>query len=979
MSVNQDSQSVKKQITYRNFPDFLSKHYKQKDSTLAITHTRIGSEQHNIKGGSYHIDDSELEVFWKLYYRDVVSKGNPEYLTEKQRESGPIAVDLDFRYSYVDVTTRQHDKDMIEDLVDTYLDETKKMFQYDDETDFPIFVFEKPDVNRLEQKKITKDGIHLIIGIQADRPTQIILRERVIEEISKKWKHLPITNDWNSVFDQGISAGTTNWQLFGSRKPDNQQYQLTYMFNINYDTSDGEFQRRRLDVSSFDVSKKISMLSVRYTKYTSYFMKNDFLLVYNEYKRLHQGGKPISNVLTISRSMNPNFTDSTVQTIRRIKCKEEAQTVLDLFLDSIKATDYELKEAYQYAMALPNKYYDQGSYDKWMRVGWALKNIGYCFKRSEQDALLIVWIVFSAQAKNFNYLTQVPDLVDRWVTMNPTNKGLTKRSLMYWAKEDAYEEYKKIRLTSIDYFVEMTLNSSCSNVLSTSKSLVDNDVAEILYQMFKDEYTCVDYKSNLWYRFVNHRWIKNDSGVSLSIAISTDVKDLYIRKREATAISMEMNSDYTPGYDTSEKDSKDDKNNPIKKRLHLLVDITAKLGMNAEKRNIMSQAKEKFWDTDFVKKLDTNPDLICFSNGVVDFKTKTFRNGLPEDYITLCTNINYIDINKDYAKYEGIVNEINEFMQQLFPEKELREYMWDHLASTMTGYTKAQTFNMYIGIGRNGKSVLVNLMSRVLGDYKEDAPVTLLTGPPPNACSATPALMNLKGRRLVVMQEPTKGDKINDGTMKLFTSGLDPISGRQLYGTTETFYPQMKLVVCSNIMLEVKTDDHGTWRRIRVVPYKSLFTENPVSDDPDKPYQFKVDFNMTEKFDEWKEVFASMLVNRVFQTNGDVKDCDIVMAASNKYRESQDYIAEFFRDCLIQDPSGKVKKTELNNQFKIWYEMTYGRCGVSPKDIHENMDKRFGSQKNGCWLGIRIRYERDDQDIPDDLAGIEDDISIEDL
>lgn len=678
--------------------------------------------------------------------------------------------------------------------------------------------------------------------------------------------------------------------------------------------------------------------------------------------------------MIVSKPIHPDFNDTTIQTMMRISNAEQMQHVVNLFLDSIKSVDYELKESYYYAMALPPKYYEANSYEKWIRVGWALKNISYSWAKETSgnpDILLVVWLAFSSRAKSFNYMTDVPDLVERWRGMNYTDKGLTRRSLMYWTKEDAPEEFKKIREKSIDHFVEITLTSKYSGIIP-NKSFVDSDVAEVLYQLFKDSYVCVSIKENKWYKFVGNRWLFNDSGVSLSKTISEELRNLYIKKREETFNQIKTKIDFTPDEQENEKDKKKrEKQDPIRQRMQQIVTHADKLGMTADKKNVMSQAKEKFWDAEFIKKLDTNPDLICFNNGVVDFKNKIFRNGLPEDYLSMCTNINYIDIDVQPEKYAKTVNEINTFMQQLFPEPELLGYMWDHLASTMTGYTNDQTFNMYIGHGQNGKSVLVNLMSKVLGDYQADPQVTLLTGLPPKAGAATPEIMSLKGKRYVVMQEPKRGDAINEGTMKLFTGG-DAISGRQLFGSTESFKPQMKLVVCSNSLLTVNSNDHGTWRRIRVVKFKSLFTENPVDNDSEKPYQYKIDFNITDKFEQWKEVFASMLVKHVFKTGGAIRKCDNVMAESNKYRESQDYLAEFVRDKVVVDVNGKIKKTELNQSFKQWYETTYGKCAVNLKEIHEYMDKKFGSQKSSTWKGVRIYYEKNEPDVPVDGSDISD-------
>jgi len=290
---------------------------------------------------------------------------------------------------------------------------------------------------------------------------------------------------------------------------------------------------------------------------------------------------------------------------------------------------------------------------------------------------------------------------------------------------------------------------------------------------------------------------------------------------------------------------------------------------------------------------------------------------------------------------------------------------------------------MYIGVGSNGKSVLVDLMAKVLGDYKGDVPLTLVTDKRGKVGGLAPEIVQLKGKRYAVMQEPSKTDVINEGMMKQLTSGKDPIQGRAPYmPQTISFIPQFKLVVTCNTLMGVKANDHGTWRRIRAVPFKSLFTDNPIQGDKDKPYQYKLDKYIDEKFDEWKEVFLAMLVKIMYETNGVVTDCDIVMAKSNEYRQSQDYISEFIRDRVTRDPAGKIKKMELNNEFSIWYMANYGGRGPSPKDLHEHMDKEFGRQRNQIWSGVKIRYERDEVDEVDeseDEGSDGDDTTVNDL
>ena len=966
------SNTSNSKYTNISFQEFLKKHQIKSDEKSENsqppknpTNTRIGDKKSNIYGGSYYIPDEEYEQFLNLYNRDVLSKNGLEYLTEKQRDTdGPIVVDLDFRYE-MSIKERQHSKDHILDLVICYLDEIKDMLQLDTSQKIPIFVMEKSAVNIVAEKKMTKDGIHMIIGIQADHTFQRILRERVMKKVSEMWDDLPLKNSWDDVFDEGISIGCTNWQLFGSRKPNHDSYQLTYIYNATYNDTNDEITIVPVSLKSFNVGENIYTLSVRYPNHPSFFMKSGFLTFYNSYTNF-TGSTNGATRNNIRRTPTPNsaaqdFDLSDINTlVHNIKTADELQQLLNMYLDKISNNDYDLKEAFEYTMTLPPSYYEEGSFTKWIRVGWALKNIN--------NKLLIVWIVFSAQARNFNY-NDIPDLCDKWRTFDSSKLyGLQKKSLMYWSKQDAYEKYKKVYDDSIDYFVEQTINSGDKKTGGCG----DFDIARVLYQCYKDRFVCVSVKSNIWYEYKNHRWMEVDSGTTLRKAISVELRELYNKKSLGllTGIINTPNNVPTIQEDnrqttTAANDAMSDDEQIIMKKLRSqrILDICTRCSRTNDKKNIMTEAKELFYDGSFLGKLDTNPYLLCFKNGVVDFKEKTFRSGRPEDNISMCTNIEYHAL--DEIKHKATMDVIYDFLHKLFPEKELYDYMYDHLASTLIGTSSNQTFNMYIGIGQNGKSVLVSLMEKILGEYKGDVPLTLVTEGRTKIGGLSPEVVQLKGKRYAVMQEPSKGDRINEGVMKQLTSGIDPIQARAPYMPQAiTFIPQLKLVVCSNTMMEIKSNDHGTWRRIRVVPYKSLFTENPVQGDPEKPFQFKIDKHIIEKFDDWKEVFAAMLVKHAMATDGVVKDCQMVMAASNEYRESQDYIAEFIRDKIIVSTNGKVKKSELNNEFSIWYQSTYGRGGPSPKDVHEYMDKQFGRQKNQVWTGIKIRYERDDLDIP---------------
>ena len=365
--------------------------------------------------------------------------------------------------------------------------------------------------------------------------------------------------------------------------------------------------------------------------------------------------------------------------------------------------------------------------------------------------------------------------------------------------------------------------------------------------------------------------------------------------------------------------------------------------------------------------MDANPYLMCFTNGVVDFKNKTFRDGTPQDYITKCTGIPYIVFDNKNEEHVEIKNGITKFMHQLFPVKALENYMWEHLASCLIGINPNQTFNIYRGSGSNGKSKLIELMSYALGEeggYKGTVPITLVTEKRNGIGGTSSEVIQLKGARYAVMQEPKKDEKLNEGIMKELTGG-DPIQARALYSESQIFTPQFKLVVGTNSLFEINSNDDGTWRRIRIVDFMSKFISSEGEQhNHDTQYIFPMDKSLDDKLESWAPLFASLLVEKAFQTDGIVNDCDIILASSSKYRQNQDHIAAFINEMIVKTdvPNDKVGKTGLMEQFKLWFQNNEGmRKMPKGSELYEFMEKKFGKAKPKGWFGIKfIEPEGDD-------------------
>lgn len=922
--------------TYRSLNDFLIKH--RVDNKYDVTHTRIGDGK-SILPGKYGIKSDEMEIFYKLYHRHVFVENKPEYLTEKQlQKNNQILVDFDFRYE-PSIKTRQHSEEHLEDLANHYIEAiVKYIYKFDCETQIPVYIMEKSGPNTTSDK-VTKDGIHMVIGIQMDHKTQQYLRKLVLRNIDDVFGDLPLINDYDSVLDDGITKGHTNWQLYGSCKPEHEPYKVTKMMVFTVDVDDEDEDDIDVNFEEIDLSNKDKYNNFYFLKHATaraeqtidFEMKEKCIKAIDEFKTTNVKIKPKKAAMQFMQQ-GFNFNVSEIKDVATL------EKLLNALWEEIGNDDYIVKETHDFLMSLPSSYYDD--YQKWIRCGWALHNTDF--------RLFISWMYFSSQSSKFNF-DDIAGYYEEWGKMK--NEGVTCRSIMYWSRNENPAEYKKIRMSTVDYYVEQS-----------AKTSAEWDIAKVLFQLCKDDYRCADIKDKIWYEYSNNRWKRIQSGSSLRFRISKDLSRIYGLKADEyiqKSINLEQ-----------EGDKKSNEQEKLQKTSFIYADISRRCKMTNFKQNIMKEVSEHFYENDkeFFQKLDINPNLLCCTNGVIDFEEKIFRVGMPEDYVSLCTGIKYIPIKDGDEKQQNQVNEINLFMEQLFPDANLRKYMWEHLASVLIGKNVNQTFNIYNGSGSNGKSKLVDLMSMVLGEYKGVVPITLVTGSRNGVGSLSPEVAALKGIRYAVMNEPSKGDKLNDGVMKELT-GEDPVTGRALYSPPVTFIPQFSLVVTTNSLFEITSNDDGTWRRIRLCDFESKFTKNPFNnkDFPEElyPYQFELNPKLSKKFEEWKETFLAMLVDIAFKTNGIANDCEKVLSASNKYRNDQDYFMEFKQDRIEKsdEPGAKIRKTEAYKEFSAWYKETYGKNVPKGKELYEFLDKAIGKYYKGGWHGYKIRYDEVDDEV----------------
>ena len=968
-------------IMEKNLESFLNAHVIKKDENKKLTHTQFSK----FTTRTFHIPPEDYGEYMQLYYHDIIKSKRTHNIIERQfiyknEEPGPLLVDLDFQFSSENIN-RMYTSAHIDKLIQYYLDELFLLFEMDEDVHFIVVVQEKPNtrcVTKPNGSSITKDGIHLMFCVQIDPYIQQLIRENVLKKV-ELWEDLPITNTWDDVIDKAISTGSNGWLCVNSKKKDDQtHYSVTQAYNVYYDTDSNTWVKNKLvtraeDVDSFYAQhyKQLFIRNPELPKMSLLSEKGETIV--ENYK--NKNTKPTSatttptNIPTNNPGQPPSGGDEqwqiSVQTVMQITNKTEVETLMDIFLDHLPTYHYDIRESYEYAMCLSEDYYGPGSYNKWIKVGFALRNCSIY--------LLIAWVKFSMQSASFQF-SDISKMCEFWIKFNnQPERGVTKQSLMYWCRNEDVEKFNAIRTRTVDYYLDQSVESLSLDQLNAkgkSRGSCDYDIASLVFQLKKGMHASCGIKNNEWYCFKTSYWQKDDSGTSLRNVLSNEVRGLYMNKSKKyleRAFSIKTNDGAV--------DIENEEHVLLKARANMMLSIATRLGNTHDKDNIMKECRELFYDKGFEEKLDKNRYLLCFKNGVIDFKEKRFRRGLPDDYISKCTMTDYVPL--DETKDKAIMQEVMEYFEKLFPIADLNTYMWNHMASILIGDSaKVQCLHYYIGIGQNGKSMMVKLLEMIMGDYAVGLDANFFTKERPARGAATPDLAKLPGARLAVTSEPTEGAKqmvLYEGPMKQLTSGTDKIAYRALFKDQTHFVPQCHCIIQSNDYIPIKSRDHGTWRRIRVVEFVSLFTDNPVQNDPDKPYQFLKEDNFEEKFEIWAPVFMAMLIKIAFVNQGALPMCEFVKKASEEYRRRQDYLATFMEDNLEKATKEYVlKKSEILNRFNEWYkELTGERLVGKQQEIFDTLDKRFGAynkNRNG-WVGVRVKKVIDE--VPAEMSDSE--------
>jgi putative DNA primase/helicase len=334
---------------------------------------------------------------------------------------------------------------------------------------------------------------------------------------------------------------------------------------------------------------------------------------------------------------------------------------------------------------------------------------------------------------------------------------------------------------------------------------------------------------------------------------------------------------------------------------------------------------------------DSDPLLLGVSNGVVDLRTGKFREARKEDYIIKQAGTAY-DAAATCPTWEKFLSRV------LAENAELISFIQRAVGYSLTADISEQVLFFLYGTGQNGKSTFAETLKYLFGTYMIKATTALYTldryGKEPET-----EIARLVGKRLVTGSETEEGAKLAESRVKDITGG-DTLTGRALYCPAFNFLPTHKLWIYGNHRPDVRGNDDGIWRRIRLIPFKVQIPEK------------QRDLKLLEKLLQELPGILNWAIKGCleWQKNG-LAAPRVVLDATAEYRDEEDELGDFIAERCI--PGGQVNRKQLYDAYHGWAEAGGTKMPMKHKAFAKRIRVRPGisegkSGKNRYWNGISL-------------------------
>ena len=336
--------------------------------------------------------------------------------------------------------------------------------------------------------------------------------------------------------------------------------------------------------------------------------------------------------------------------------------------------------------------------------------------------------------------------------------------------------------------------------------------------------------------------------------------------------------------------------------------------------------------------LDADPWTVAAPNAIIDLKTGVIRDFTRNDFTSRQLGTE--------ADPEAECHRWRRFIEEVFPDEEVRHYVHKALGHSLTGITREQVFFFFYGTGRNGKSKTIEAVQRVMGTYGIRVGKGIIAasrrGDYPKA-----EVAELAGARFAFASETSEDERLNEDVIKDLTGG-DVLRGERKYEHGFQFNPVCKLWIAGNHKPTVCGTDYAIWRRVRLISFTHCFSG--TDDDRDLSSTLSAE--------------ASGILNwliegcLLWQEEG-LEPPQAIRGAVEAYRTEEDTLADFIGENIVERADSTVAHSRLFSVYQQYCAEGGIRYPLSNVGLAKKLrnrgwrDRRRGGERV-VWQGIEL-------------------------
>ena len=293
---------------------------------------------------------------------------------------------------------------------------------------------------------------------------------------------------------------------------------------------------------------------------------------------------------------------------------------------------------------------------------------------------------------------------------------------------------------------------------------------------------------------------------------------------------------------------------------------------------------------------DAEPWLLNTTAGVTDLRSGRERAHDRSDRMTKVATARPRGDCPTWRKFLGEITGADEPLQA---------YLQRVVGYALTGSTQEHAVFFLYGTGANGKSVFLNTLAAILGDYATNAPMDTFMETR-NERHPTD-LAGLRGARFVTAIETEQGRRWAESKIKNLTGG-DKITARFMRQDFFAFFPQFKLFVAGNHKPAIRNIDEAMKRRLHLIPFT-------ITIPPEKR-----DKNLQQKLLAERDGILAWAVEGclAWQRLGRLDPPQQVLDATEAYFEGEDALGRWLDERCVLASNAKSLTSDLFADWKQW-------------------------------------------------------------